>query len=916
MLAEAEYTSSWSDADLEQSITARFERQVACAPDRPAVRSRRHTLTFDGLDHWANRIARSVLAIRGVRLEPVALLLGDRVTAIAGILAAFKAGKISLFLDPSLPKDRLRYLLDDSGAGSVVSGKEALPLARSLASEAGLPLIDVEASDSTASEERPGLYVAPDTPAYILYTSGSTGQPKGVVYSHRNVLRGCRMSSQRNGMSETDRVLLVASPGSAQGHYGIFQALFNGGALYPFDIELEGLPALRDWIAEERITVYHSVPSVFRSLAKTFRPGESLSSVRLVRLGGDTVRREDVELFQRSFSEPAQLRIGYACTETGSITTHFISTTTPLEDGPVPVGRPGEGVEVLLVDESGQEVGTNEVGEITVRSDRLALGYWRRDELTREQFLSDPAGGPKKTYRTGDLGRFRPDGLLVHLGRKDFQLKIRGNRVEAGEVEAALRAHPGVEDAAVVARPGPGGENRLVGFVVWKESPVSTRRLRHELSRSLPDHMVPAAFVSLPRLPTTARGKIDRAALTAPELESPAEENGEFTGARDDVERQLTEIWEKLLGGRQLDVRSDFFEMGGDSLLAVELFAQIEAQMGRFLPLSLFAGASTIESLAARLREKAPERWPSLIPIQPLGSKSPFYCVSWAEGEVLSYAPLAARLGSGRPFFGLRRERLGDGRPRHTGVEEMAAQYIAEIRAFQPNGPYHVGGLSAGGGIAFEIARQLAADGQEVGALVLMEPALPIGDHGDPKNPNKEVRLSRTRLLVENASWYWRKWSLFDGAERVSVVRRKAVKALRWLRKAETPFRSLSEPLTDSSVVTSELVSMAEQTRVQRYTPKVYPGRATLFLASHRRSRRDLRQIWRRLVPAGLEIRVVPGFHESIIQEPFVRILAPLVAECLEKADPAPVEASASAASGCPSPTPAPPSSSSSSVAR
>jgi hypothetical protein len=343
----------------------------------------------------------------------------------------------------------------------------------------------------------------------------------------------------------------------------MLQALLNGAALFPFDIEAEGLTALRNWIRDEEITVYHSVPAVFRSLVKTFGGRERFPLVRHVRLGGDTIRREDVELFQRHFEPPCRLRIGYSCTEAGVITCHFIDTATPIGEGAVPVGRVVEEVSVRLLDESDREVAAGEAGEITVRSRHLALGYWRREELTRERFRPDPDGGPERIFSTGDLGRFRPDGLLVHLGRKDFQVKVRGFRIETGEVEAALRTLPGVEDAAVAAPTDASGERHLVGYLVWKGPALSARAVRAALLKTLPDQMVPAAYVTLPRLPLTARGKVDIKALPPPPSDGGGDPGSEVLGPRNDLERQLAEIWARLLKRERVDIRSDFFEMGG-----------------------------------------------------------------------------------------------------------------------------------------------------------------------------------------------------------------------------------------------------------------------------------------------------------------------------------------------------------------
>lgn len=873
----------WTDADLEQSVAKRFEQVVARFPDRLAVRSPARSFTYAQLGRQVNRIARGALALRGDRPEPMALLLKEGADAIAGILAAYAAGKISLHLDATLPPERLRVFLEDSGAGLLASAGADLPKARALAAEAGIPLLDLDGeSVASAPDGPPGFCVAPEAPAYLIYTSGSTGHPKAVANDHRNLLWGCFENTKRNSVTEEDRILLVASPGSGQG-LAMFHALLNGAALFPFDVESGGLSALKAWIRDEGITVYHSVPAVFRSLMKTVAAGERFPSVRLVRLGGDTIRREDVDLFQRHFDPPCRLRIGYACTEAGTITFHFVDPTSPLGEGLVPVGRPCEGVSIRLVDEDGTEVPRGEAGEIEVTSRHLAIGYWRRDDLTRERFRPDPAGGPERSYRTGDLGRIRPDGLLEHLGRKDFQVKIRGFRVETGEVEAALRRIPGVEDAAVAASPSAGGENRLVGYLVWNAPPLPHRTVRAELLKRLPDYMVPAAFVTLPSLPLTPRGKVDLKSLPPPGADVAAAPEGAFTGPRDEIERELAALWEALLGIRPVGVRSDFFEIGGDSLLAVELFAEIEKRMQRHLPVSVFAEASTVESLARLLREEAPRRWPSLVPIQPRGTKPPFFCVHTATGEVISYRNLARRLGGDQPFYGLRAERLPDLSPRYRRMEEMAAQYVEEIRSVQPRGPYHLGGLSGGAMVAFEMAHLLREAGEEVRALVLLDPPGRGGSDGERSEPPPPGLGSRVQLAAQWFRFYWTKLRLLDSDERAAYIREKAGTLLGKTLPGAGSAARRAEAGAGAPAEVLEKLPPSLRDQMEPYTPRPWDGAATIVLAGYQPPGSDRLGAWRALVPGGLDVRVVPGFHAYIVDEPFVRILAEELAECLRR---------------------------------
>ena len=418
------------------------------------------------------------------------------------------------------------------------------------------------------------------------------------------------MGARFSGMTPSDKALLVASPGAGQG-LALFQALLEGAAVYPFDVRTAGLPALRDWIAAEEITLYQSVPAVFRSLVKTFRPARAF---RACGSSGSEATPCGARTWSSSSATSASRAACGSATEAprpDRSPATSCGATTSLPSGPVPVGSPYEGVEVRLLDEDGREAGPDEVGEITVRSRHLALGYWRQEALTRERFLPDPAGGAERICRTGDLGQLRPDGLLVHRGRKDFQVKIRGNRVEVGEVEEALRTLPGIEDAAVAAARGTGrreSPRRLRG--VERAVRLHAGASRRALADAAGSHG--AGRVRLPPRPSAdgaGQGGSRRPEGLPSRRARRAE--GELVDPRDDVEKELVVIWEGLLGIRPIGVRHDFFELGGDSLLAVELFALIESRMGRYLPLSSFLHASTIELLAKKLREAPPRDGPA-----------------------------------------------------------------------------------------------------------------------------------------------------------------------------------------------------------------------------------------------------------------------------------------------------------------
>ena len=588
----------WTMADVEQSLATRFEQQSAQYPGRLAIKTRTQEITYAELNRIANRLARAIMA-HGPGPEPVCLLLESGIPVLLGMIAALKASKIYVCLDPTYPPATLSYILEDAQTRVLVTNQPNLSLAHSLAGD-HLRLVNMDEIDPVLAGDNLDTPAAPGDPAYILYTSGSTGRPKGVVHSHRNVLHNTLRHTNSLHYCAEDRCLLLGSPVSQGVVEGIFPALLNGGTLFPFQLAEGGFAGLRDWLVDQEITAYISVPQVFRQLLASLSGKEQFPHLRIIRLGGDTLLKKDVELFQRHFPQ-AILRNGLGGTEAQSFCGYLMDRHTRISGALAPVGYALEGVQVLLLDEEGQAVGCDTVGEIVVKSRYLALGYWRDPQLTRAKFPLDPQGGDEHIYLTGDLGRIRPDGCLEHLGRKDFQVKIRGYRVELHEIEMALLDLDNVKEAVVMAHPDPAGEKRLVAYIVPQQSPPpSTRELRLRLAEQLPDYNVPALFHFLEALPTLPNGKLDRLALPVPGKARP-ELRQDFVPPRDELEAQLAHIWEEVLHVRPVGIHDDFLDLGGHSLAAAQIIARIIQLWGVELSAQVFFEAPTVARMAQRL---------------------------------------------------------------------------------------------------------------------------------------------------------------------------------------------------------------------------------------------------------------------------------------------------------------------------
>ena len=859
-----EWNATATDYPRGRSIHGLFEEEAAATPDAVAVTFEGVTLTYRELDRRANRLAHYLRSL-GVRAErPVGMWMERSPEVIVALLGILKAGGAYAPFDLMAPPDRVAFMLRDAGIDVLLTQERML--ARLPAHGARAICLDADWREiASQPDTRLPDEAAGDSLAYIMYTSGSTGEPKGVAVTHRGVVRLVRATDYAH--LGPDEVILQLAPLSFDAStFEIWGALLNGGRLAvapPGVVSVDELGAL---LTRHHVTTLWLTAGFFHQVVDQHL--EILRPLRQLLAGGDVL---SVPHVRRVLAALPGIRLvnGYGPTEGTTFTCcHRIAGEAGLERS-VPIGRPIANTRVYVLDRHRQPVPIGVPGELWIAGDGLARGYVDRPELSAERFVTQRLSDriEERLYRSGDVVRWLADGTLEFLGRQDTQVKLRGFRVELGEVENTLAQHPRVRDAAVIVRPGPGGDKRLVAYVV-PDGTLAPRDLRELLRGKLPEYMVPSAFVLLERLPLTTNGKVDRARLPAPEeSREPAEA---VTLPRNDEERQLVAIWEEVLGVTGIGTRDNFFDLGGHSLLALRMFVRLEQSLRIRLPIATLFEAPTIEELAAIIRQGGRTgQWRSLVAIQPAGGRAPIFAVPGVGGNVLCYSDLARFMAPEQPLYGLQSRGLDGTEKPLARIEDIAAAFVQEIREVQPEGPYFLAGMCMGGVVAYEMAQQLRGAGQEIGLLILLETWPPVGTWGRLLRPGARL-LTVLRLIQSRLRLYAQTWGRLDGRQRMKYLLGR-VRMLGEMVARRDVFRG------DRSEFYQDVVNQANLIAYQEYEPRPYAGRVVFFRAEGRRvtAHQDRRLAWRQLITGDLEVHTVPGDDSGLmLTEPHVQVLA------------------------------------------
>jgi len=851
-----------------------FDEQVERTPNTIAAIFENQLLTYQQLNHRANQLAHYLQALGVGKEVLVGICMERSLEMVVGLLGILKAGGAYVPLDPAYPTEQLAFMVEDTQISVLLTQTR---LVQSLPPhQAQVVCLDTQWQEIVQnSKENPISAVMPDNLAYVIYTSGSTGRPKGVAMSHCSLSNLIIWQQESSTLPIGAKTLQFAPLSFDVSFQEIFSTWISGGTLVLISKQVRVDPfELLRFLAEQEINRFFLPFVALQQLAEVaVAQGSVVPTLREIITAGEQLQitRPIASWFTKL--QNCTLHNHYGPSES-HVVTAFTLTGSP-SDWPAlpPIGRPIANTQIYLLDEHLQPVPVGVPGELYIGGAGLARGYLNRPELTAQRFMANPFSqkAGERIYKTGDLARYLPDGNIEFLDRIDNQVKIRGFRIELGEVESTLSQYPTVEQCVVTARVDCGSDKRLVAYIVSnQQQKPTTDELRCFLKQKLPEYMVPSAFVFLDTIPLTPNGKIDQRALPAPDglRQEPV---STFVPPGDDLEIQLTKIWENVLGKKPISVKDNFFDLGGHSLLTVRLLAQIKKAFGKNLPLAALFQAPTVEQLASILRQKGHSKlWSALAPIQPHGSKPPIFLFQ----GIGIYRALASHLGSEQPVYGLSIEMMN---PTEVPLNpiELATHYIKEMRIVQPQGPFFLGGLCFGGMVALEVAQQLHAEGQKVALLALLDtPGL--GAY-TPKPIHKQVFGHLSNLLEFGPAYGLKK--LNNLSKKLQWIYYKFFQANGLRGFDNTRYKTVQEAYGEAQT---------------KYVPQAYSGRVTLFVTSVQTTVSDslydpklvdidIKFGWGELAVGGLDIYEVPGGHLSMLQEPHVQVLAEKLKACIDR---------------------------------
>ena len=842
------------DEDLDRPIIDHFERMARRYPNRIAVTDSDTSLSFAELWDGVSGLAETIAAeTRPGNL--IGIVLPTCSMFPLAILACLAAGRPFVAIDPHYPSDWLRQVLEDARPALIIRREDVVK--------------GIETGARKCWQGWRTVKLDVDEPACVLFTSGSTGRPKGIVNSQRNLLQRVAQSINAAHINAEDRFLTLASPCTIVGARDTITALLAGASVHLLDPQRVGAREILNVIRAENITILFAFPALLRSVVAYARERAG-DALRLVRVGGDTTLWNDIDLLRSWLAPEAAIQSIYAATE-APMMQWFVDVSCRTDDARIPIGYPLPGNRLAMIDENGRNTPPGEIGELIVSSPYVTLGLWVDGHCVANSDEGNDAP-PCRLFRTGDLVRERPDGLVERIGRKDRQVKIRGARVNLDGVEAALRKHPLVRDAGALARPanksaGDDGEVTVVAYVSPRDDapPDLLDGLLDdlkELMRSVPPSMRPGRLYLMHKIPRLPSSKLDLCALmaidevTVQNERANVAEAGPVTGDR--IAQTVAQLWQQVLRTPVRGPEDDFFEAGGDSLRAITFMMELERALDLELSITLITDTPKFAGLCQALREDRTAHYSPLVSMKAGEGLPPVFFIHGVGGGVAGLFPIARRMTYPGPVIGIQARGLAGQKTPHASVEAMAAEYLKEVKARQPHGPYYLCGYSFGGLVAFEMARRLQESGDEVGLVGLFD------------------------TMMSPLRWPLRSW--------LSIVRRRmvqfaagacAVPVHTWPAAVRKMAGRVWERLRGYGLTSVLKVVVSALTASARYRPGFYPGELTLFSPVGReRGLPSLQAIWSKHARA-LSIVETAGTHSTMLSAPNAEFAAASLTRCL-----------------------------------
>lgn len=850
--------------DLGQSLTRLFERQVRQHGNCTALLTPTATWTYAGLDAWSNTIAHAIFRGVGPGKEPICLCHRQGALSVAATLGVLKTGRPYVPLDPNTAPGDWNETVRATQAPAVLCAPEMLePWTQAMGGSLLVLATPLQPDKEVICPVHADVH--PDDLACIFFTSGTTGAPKGVMDSHRNVVHNVLRYTETLGINSADRLTMIQSPVFSGTVSSKFSALLNGAALLPFDLQTEGPLRLAEWLVRSRATIYHSVPSIFRSVVAS---GSKFNDVRVVRLEGDAAAAADLALMKAAFNDRAILANGLGTTETGLVRQTRYTARDHAPAGPLSIGGAVPGVEMRIVDEQGRPLPAGTIGEIEVRSRYLAPGYWRNEDLTAQRFHAEPGTPGIRYYRTGDLGTMDARGAVDIIGRKDGSFKVNGQWAAPATVEQALLETNLFDQVLVVANGRDPRASPIAYLVVKQRSRWDPVELHRALAAKLPAHALPGAFVAIDRIPYTEHGKVDRSKLPVPDSVLSG-----FVAPQTEGQQQMAAIWEEVLGEGKIGLNDHFFLRGGDSLSA----STVAAKARQLFQLAVDAKDLLLHPVLAD--------WMNWLEQGAIGGqdvaktelKPPVFCVDWPGGHGWELAGLAHLLAHERKLHCIPSCGMDDPWLRETDIRIIAESTLAKIRALHPEGPFVLAGNCYGAIVAMEAAGLLQKRDGYSGTVLLLQ----VGPRDFPTLVPKEdlqrsLRDDRRRHL--GALWTSaRQRSMRYALPEIGQVllRKVGAAGLRLLQRIPLAGRmGRTQPLP---------IYRAARMALHEHKPETFHGRVSLFLSERavQAYTNAPHRTWAGLAD-NVRLHFLPGSTDKVITKENEVVLARLIMQELE----------------------------------